>query len=91
MIEGAILLAIPLGLRYLATGQMRRLRAQLVREDEEYRQLRGRYDQVSDSLRQARHQLRYYEVRKERLGADIHADRRRLDDLRVATGARRAA
>ena len=91
MIEAAILLAIPLGLRYLATGQMRRLRAQFVREDEEYRQLRGRYEQVSDSLRQVRHQLRYYEVRRERLRADIHADRSQLNDLRSATGARRAA
>lgn len=91
MIELAVLLAVPLALRYFATGRMRRLRDRLVREDEEYRQLRVRYEHTADVLRQTRHQLRYYEVRKERLNADLRADHHRLRDLRAATAERKAA
>jgi len=91
VIEVAVLLLVPLALRYLAAGRMRRLRAQLIREDEEYRQLRGRYERVADALGQARHNLRYYEVRRERLNADLHSARRQLVDLRSAPTGRRAA
>ncbi|MFH1569374.1 MAG: hypothetical protein ABIL09_15365 [Gemmatimonadota bacterium] len=91
MIEVAILLAVPLAVRYAAAGHMRRLQAVAAREDEELRQLRAQFEQVTEALRQARHQLRHCEVRRQHLIADIHADRRRLDDLKGAAAGRKAA
>jgi hypothetical protein len=87
----ACLLLIPLGLRYLTTWHMSRLRLRLAGGDEEFRQLRDRHVGVREELIDTRRRLRQYEVRKTFVAADIRAERQRLEALVATRRAERLA
>lgn len=91
MLLAIVLLCIPLGLRYVTSWHMTRLRQRAVHHDDELRRLRQSYAEVRSQLMDVHHVQRQYEVRKGRLATDIQATRLRLDELRRGTGARLAA
>jgi len=91
VIEFALCLILPLGLRYLASHRMRRLSARATREDAALRQLMYRYERITDQLREARLQQRQRDVRRSHLIADIQAERQRLEELGAADSGRLAA
>lgn len=90
MIEIAVCLILPLGLRYLATQSMRRLSARAMREDAALHQLVYRYQRITDQLRETRQQQRHRESRCSHLIADIRVEQERLEEL-CATGSGRMA
>ena len=83
MIVVVALLLVPLGLRYLTSWHMRSLRAEMLRSDEETRQLRTRYVEVREQLIDARRRQRLFAVRRSHLLADIRTERQRLEELRA--------
>ena len=78
----ALLLLVPLGLRYLACWHMGQLHVRLVRGDEDLRQLQARFTGVREELNSARRRLRQYHVRGTFIGNDIRRERLRLEELR---------
>jgi hypothetical protein len=78
----ALLLCIPLGLRYVTSWHMTRLRQRAVLQDEDLRRLRQEYADVRSQLMDVYHVQRQYEVRKGRLATDIQVGRLRLEELR---------
>lgn len=91
MLFAALLLLLPLGLRYATIRHMAGLRARMLRSDAELRQLQTRLDQVRVQLHEARRRRRQYEVRKTFVIGDIREQTRRLDELRSAPEDRRLA
>ncbi len=91
MLTVTLLLLIPLGLRYLASWHMARLRLRLLHGDDEIRALQSRCTGIREDLIQTRRQLRQYQVRKDFLGNDIRRERLLLEELRGRTGAERLA
>jgi hypothetical protein len=78
----ALLLLVPLGLRYLACWHMGQLHLRLVRGDEDLRQLQARFAGVREELNGARRRLRQYQVRGTFIGNDIRRERQHLEALR---------
>jgi hypothetical protein len=78
----ALLLLVPLGLRYLVTWHMGQLHLRLVRGDEDLRQLQARLTGVREELNGARRRLRQYQVRGTFIGNDIRRERQHLEALR---------
>lgn len=91
MIEIALCLLLPLGLRFLAIHHMRQLASRAMREDAALRQLSYRYQRLSDQLRETLQQQRQRELRRSHLVADIQSERERLEELSVADAGRLAA
>ncbi|MBT4096511.1 MAG: hypothetical protein HOM68_25255 [Gemmatimonadetes bacterium] len=91
VLVAALLLCVPLGLRYFTSWHMTRLRQRAFHQDEELRRLRLEYSDVRSQLMDVHHIQRQFEVRKSRLATDIHTERLRLDELRRNPGPRLAA
>ena len=91
MIEIALCLLLPLGLRCLAIHHMRRLGSQAIREDAALRQLTYRYERITDQLRETLLQTQQRELRRRHLMADIQTEREHLEDLCAADAGRLAA
>ncbi|MDP7635749.1 MAG: hypothetical protein QF402_22615 [Candidatus Latescibacteria bacterium] len=87
----ALMLCVPLALRYFASRHMARLRQRAIRQDEELQRLCLEYSTVRSQLMDVHHVQRQFEVRKSCLMTDIHTERLRLDELRRDAGARLAA
>ena len=83
MILTALLLVIPIALRYLATRRRHQLNAMLTREEASARRLKERYVEIMDDLRCARRQQRHFEVRRTFLANDITTGRRRLQEIQL--------
>ena len=79
----ALLLLVPLGLRYFLCWHMGQLHLRLVRGDEDLRQLQTRFTSVREELNGARRRLRQYQVRGTFIGNDIRRERQRLEELRA--------
>jgi hypothetical protein len=77
----AMLLLIPLGLRYLTSWHMGNMHSRLLREDADLRQLQERFTGLREDLIDTRRRLRQFQVRKDFLGNDIHRERQRLQEL----------
>ncbi len=91
MLTITLLLLIPLGLRYLTSWHMTRLRVRLLRGDDEIRQLQDRYSSVREDMIDARRRLRQYQVRRDFLGNDIHRERHHLEELKRQSRSERLA
>ena len=83
MLTIALLLLVPLGLRYFLCCPMGQLHLRLVRGDEDLRQLQTRFTSVCEELNGARRRLRQYQVRGTFIGNDIRRERQRLEELRA--------
>lgn len=91
MLTIALLLLIPLALRYLTSWHMARLRVRLHRGDDEIRELQGRFSSVREDLIDSRRRLRQYQVRRDFLGNDIRREHLRLEELQGQTRSERLA
>lgn len=91
MLYIALLLLVPLTIRYLTSWHMAQLRLRMVRGDEDVRQLHEQYLSIRDNLADTRRRLRQFEVRKSFIANDIHRERQRLTELRSARTSRRMA
>ena len=78
----ALLLAVPLSLRYLASWKMRQIRAALHQQETEASALMARSEQLTKDLRWVTQGRRQCEVRRSFLTADIQESRRVLEQLR---------
>ena len=82
MLTIALLLAVPLLVRYVVTSRIQTLRNQLVASDTEYHQLKARYEHLTEDLRLSKNLLRQYETRQAFVAEDIRAEQQLLRELR---------
>lgn len=91
MLVIALLLCVPLGLRYLTVWRMRQFRAKAQVHESEYQLLREQLGQLVQQVRETRREEREFAVRRSRLYSSIHTVRRELRKVSVPVPGRMAA
>lgn len=91
MLVIALLLAVPLGMRYLTVWKMRHLRSEIQLCETEYQRLREQHGELMQQSRDVRKEEREFAVRRSRLYAAIHTVQQELRKVNAPVSGRMAA
>ncbi|MFA6110751.1 MAG: hypothetical protein WDA75_18485 [Candidatus Latescibacterota bacterium] len=86
-----VCLGLPPALRYTTASRMRRMHAELVGQDDEFRRLRDQLNALRDECSRMDRQQRHLELRRTRLHGEVEEARRELTRLRTPATERIAA
>lgn len=87
----ALLLALPLAVRWVTACWMRRMQGELLRQDEGFRQLRDQLDSLRQECRSLERQQRQLALRRGHLLGQLEKARRELEQGRAPVVAARIA